>query len=341
MATQTIEHIAALADVSRSTVSRVLNNHPSVRPEVRERVLRVIEEQGYAPQAAARSLASSRTNVISLLIPRSAINVFTDPFYPLIIQAITEACAANGYLLMLWMANADMEQQFYHRVVRARHCDGVILLASDIDDPLLPSLIKGPMPIVQIGRHPYFTLLNTVDSENREGARLATTYLIGLGHRRIATINGPLHRAVALDRRDGYKQALLEGGLPIVPELQAESDYSTTGGYAAMTLLLALKPRPTAVFVAGDAMVLGALSAVREAGLRVPDDLSLVGFDDLPLAASTSPPLTTIRQPVHALGTSAVEMLLAQFAGQQDEVRHVRLPVELIVRESCGAPSVS
>jgi LacI family transcriptional regulator len=180
-----------------------------------------------------------------------------------------------------------------------------------------------------------------VDSENREGARLATAYLIGLGHRRIATITGPLHRAVALDRRDGYKQALLEGGLPIVPELQAEADFSTTGGYAAMAQLLARHPRPTAVFVAGDAMVPGALSAVREARLRVPDDLSIVGFDDLPLAASAAPPLTTIRQPIHALGTRAVELLLAQFGGQQQAVQHPCLPVELVVRESCAPPATT
>src|SRR5579859_3255976 len=261
----TIEQIARIAQVSRSTVSRVLNNHPSVRPEVRDRVLQVISETQYTPHAAARSLASSRTNVIGLLIPRSATTIFVDPFFPQIIQGIAEATNREGYFLMLSMVTADLEQTFYHRIVRGRQFDGVIMLSSDIDDPILPLLIKDRIPLVLIGHHPYFQNLSAIDVENRDGARVAVTHLITLGHRRIATITGLLHMVVGLDRRDGYKQAMLESGLPIVPELMVEGEFSQEGGYRAMQQLLALPEPPTAVFSASDAMSIGALRAVAEA----------------------------------------------------------------------------
>src|ERR1051326_5378105 len=155
--TLTIEHIASLAGVSRSTVSRVLNNHPGVRPDVRERVLQVIHEQNYVPQAAARSLASARTSTIGLLIPRSAAFSLADPYIALMIRAVSEAATQQGYFLLLAMVTADMESGFYDQILRGRHFDGVIMFSSDIDDPILPLLINDGGPLVLIGRHPYFT----------------------------------------------------------------------------------------------------------------------------------------------------------------------------------------
>src|SRR5919108_5122458 len=171
MTALTIEQIAEIAQVSRSTVSRVLNNHPSVRPAVRDRVLRIISEHNYTPHAAARSLASSRTNVIGLLIPRTAAAIFSDPFFPYVIQGITEACNSQGYFLMLAMVSAEMEQGFYNRILRSRHFDGVIMLSGDVDDPILPLLISDGTPLALIGHHPYFQNLISVDVENRSGAR--------------------------------------------------------------------------------------------------------------------------------------------------------------------------
>ena len=211
----TIENIAALAEVSRSTVSRVLNNHPGVQPAVRERVQRVIREQNYVPKAAARSLASSRTDTIGLLIPRSAAISLRDPFIESMIQSIFEASAQQHYFAMLAMLTADMESAFYHRILRSRHFDGLIMFSSDIDDPILPLLIKDGGPLVLIGRHPYFLNVVSVDVNNREGAREAVNHLIALGHRRIGLINGQLQMEAALARRDGYKQALLEAGIGI------------------------------------------------------------------------------------------------------------------------------
>lgn len=313
-----------------------------MRPAVRDRVWRVIEQQGYAPRAAARSLASRRTNVIALLIPRSAAFIFSDPFFPQAIQGITETCNSRRYFLMLSMLTADLEERFYRHILRGHHFDGVILLASDLDDPILPLLVKDRVQLVLIGRHPAFRTLDWVDVENRDAARQAVEHLPGLGHRRVATITGgTLTMAVALDRRDGYQQALQEAGIPIAPELIVEGDFTQEGGYRAMTRLLQLPERPTAVFVASDALAIGALSAIRAAGLAVPDDIAIVGFDDLPIASYASPPLTTMRQPIYELGARAAELLIERLERPQRERAHLSLQATLVVRQSCGAAARS
>jgi LacI family transcriptional regulator len=332
----TIEEIARLADVSRSTVSRVLNNHPNVRAEVREKVLRVVQEHNYTPNAAARSLASSRSNVVSLVVPRSAATLFADPFFPLVIQGISEACTSAGYFLMLSMLSAELERPFYNRVLRGRHFDGVIMLSSDVDDPLLPQLIRDQMPLVLVGRHPYLDEVATVDVENREGARLATAHLIRLGYRRIATITGPQNMAAGIDRRDGYKQALTAAGIVIDPALVVEGDFTQESGYSGMGRLLALPDRPRAVFAASDTMAFGAMRAISEAGLRMPEQVALVGFDDVPAAAYSSPPLSTIHQPCVELGAAAVRALVAQIDTPAAPQAAVRLPTALVVRGTCG-----
>ncbi len=336
MTTKTIEQIAELAAVSRSTVSRVLNNQPSVRPEVRDRVLRIIDEQGYAPHAAARSLASQRTNMIGLLIPRSAAVIFSDPFFPHVIQGITAACSNRGYYLMLSMVTAGEEHGFYQQILRGRHLDGVIMLSTDIDDPILPLMIRDQTPLVMVGRHPFFQDVSWVDVNGQAAARTAVAHLVGLGHRTIATITGPLQMAAALERRDGYKQALLEAGIAINSAQIVEGDYTQPSGYAAMQQLLALPTPPTAVFAANDSMAMGALRAITAAGLRVPEDIAVVGFDDLPLANFATPALTTMRQPIELMGHTAASLLIDQLEGRAATPSQILLPVNLVIRESCG-----
>jgi LacI family transcriptional regulator len=336
MTTLTIEHIARLANVSRSTVSRVLNEHPSVRPEVRSRVLKVIEEHGYAPQAAARSLASRRTNVITLLIPRSAAVIFSDPFFSHVIQGISETCANRGYFLMLSMMTPDMEPTFYRQFLKGRQFDGIIMLSSDVDDPILPSLINDRIPLVLIGRHPYFDNVTWIDVDNREGGRAATRHLIEHGHRRIATITGPLSMSAAVDRRDGYKQALLEAAIPIDNRLIVEGDFTQESGARAAEQLMALPDPPTAIFAASDMMASGALRALSIAGFSVPGDLSLVSFDGLPISSLSTPQLTTIQQPIYDMGSQAVEALIELLDRPDAQPRQMRLPATLIVRESSG-----
>ena len=331
----TIEHIATLAQVSRSTVSRVLNDHPSVRPTVRERVLQVIREQNYAPQAAARNLASARTDTIGLIVPRTAARSLADPFIASMIKSLFEASAQQGYFGLLALLTADMEPGFYDRILRSRHFDGVIIVSSDIDDPILPLLIKDGAPLVLIGRHPYFLNVPSVDVENRDGAREAVAHLVDLGHRRIGLINGELQMEAAQARRDGYKQALLEAGIAIDPELMVEGFYSETAAYQAMLTLLDLRQPPTAVFAASDTMAIGALHAARQRELHVPEEIALIGYDDLPFAAHATPSLTSVHQPIGEMGAQAVRLLIEQIKGH-GPATSVRIPARLVVRESSG-----
>jgi LacI family transcriptional regulator len=233
------------------------------------------------------------------------------------------------------MLTADMEPGFYDRILRSRHFDGVIMLSSDIDDPILPLLIKDGGPMVLIGRHPYFVNIASVDTENREGARDAVAHLIGLGHRRIGLINGELQMEAAQARRDGYKQALLEAGIAIDAALMVDGSYSDAVAYPATLKLLDLAQPPTAIFAASDTMAMGALRAIRDRRLRVPTDVALVGYDDLPMAAHSSPPLTSVRQPISEMSVHAVRVLIEQIKGQRPP-SSVRLPARLVVRESSG-----
>ncbi|HEX6291216.1 MAG TPA: LacI family DNA-binding transcriptional regulator [Herpetosiphonaceae bacterium] len=341
MAALTIEQIAKLAQISPTTVSRVLNNHPNVRPAVRERVLQVIHEQGYVPRAAAQSLAKRRTQVIGLLIPVGGTDNFTDPFFGPLIQEITVASTRAGYFVVLSMITPDMERGFYERVLRSRHLDGVIMFSGDIDDPILPLLIKDKTPLVLIGSHPYFQNLSWVTTAQREGGRRAVAHLIGLGHRRVATITGPLHTVAGMDRRDGYKQSLLEAGLPIRAEHMVEGDWTWQGGFDAMRRLLSLPEPPTAVFVASDTMATGAMHAIAQAGRAIPSDIALVSFDDLPSASFANPPLSTIRQPIAEMSRIAVKLLVDQIERGEVRYEHICLPNELIVRGSCGSTQSS
>jgi len=334
----TIEEIARIAGVSRSTVSRVLNNHPSVRPTVRDNVLSVIREQNYTPHAAARSLARRHSNMLGLLIPRSAAISLSDPFISSMIQQISEAGSGMGYFVMPAMMTVDMEQGFYTHILRGRIFDGIVMFSSDVDDPILPLLIKDRTPLVLIGSHPYFQNIVSVDIGNRECGRMAVNHLLGLGHRRIATINGQLQMDAALKRRDGYKQALLEAGIAIDPQLMLDGYYTEAGGYAAMQRLLDLSQRPTAVFAASDTMAVGALRAIVDRGFVVPEDIAIVGFDDTQVARYANPPLTTIHQPIDEMGATALKLLIDQIKGQTP-VASVRLPAHLVVRSSCGASS--
>lgn len=337
MSPLTIEHIAALAGVSRSTVSRVVNDHPRVSPAVRARVRRVIEERGYAPHAGARSLAGCRTRVICLLNVRRAASIFSDPFIPPLIQGVSEGCNEGEYFLLVSILQSDQAAAFYRRLVRGRHCDGVIMLAGDAEAALLELLVADGTPYVLIGHHPRFPTLNSVNVANCEGARLAVAHLLRLGHRRIATITGRLDGSPGAERFEGYAAALQAAGGSVDPTFVVEGDLTCQSGYLAMRRLLSASGRPTAVFAADDAMAAGALRAIREAGLRVPDNVALVGFDDAPIATLTDPQLTSIRQPVYELGARAARLLISQLAGKELAPVQQCLPVELIVRQSCGA----
>jgi LacI family transcriptional regulator len=338
MSKLTLEQIAELSGVSRSTVSRVINNHVSVRPEVRRRVLGVIEETGYHPDPAARSLASQRSGIIGLLIPRAVQILFTDLYYPRLMQGIAQACNTHNLILSLFLFHtADEEQKLTPRIVRRQLLDGVIVSALPVDDPLVSQLLENNVPFVMIGRPNDPTKTSFVDVDNIEGAHTAVSYLLRLGYQRIATITGPLNTTVGLDRRQGYLNALNERRQPLDPALIVEGDFTEAGGYLAMRRLL--PHRPEAIFVASDTMALGALRALRNAGLAVPRDVALIGFDDLPSSAISDPPLTTIRQPIRRLGAQAVESLIDILARGSQPPRQIIMTTQLVIRDSCGSKS--
>lgn len=334
----TLEAIARLAGVSRSTVSRVMNDQVSVRPEVRERVWQVVRDTGYQPHAAARSLVTRRTQIIGIIIPETVVTLFADPFFSSFLSGVTTACNAHRYHLMLSLFDDPAgEENMYRRVLGSRYLDGAIVASNHLNDPLIPALLDDEVTFVVVGRHPD-SRVNCVDADNVGGAQMAVEHLIRLGHRRIATITGPLDMPAGQDRLAGYRQALEAHRLPIDPALIAHGDYTQPGGTTAMQRLL--PTAPTAVFAANDSMAIGALRALRRAGKQVPRDVAIVGFDDLPRAADVEPPLTTVRQPIARMGAMAVEVLvglLGNGEGVTSQPVRVILPTELVVRDSCGA----
>jgi LacI family transcriptional regulator len=337
--TPTLEEIAAIAGVSRSTVSRVVNDEPNVRAEVRQRVWRVVDEMGYHPNAAARSLVSRRTQTLGIVIPETVSTVFVDPFFPNVLRGLADAANESKYHLMLSMVNRPAEEDFYRRSLRSQLLDGVVIVSSRVGDPLIPRLLEDRISFVSVGRRLQHLAVSYVDADNVNGARMATEHLLRQGRRRVATITGPLDMVPGLDRREGYRAALREAGLPLDEDLIVEGDFTEASGYAAMQQLLPWEP--DAVFIASDPMAVGALRALRETGRRVPDDVALVGFDDAPVATYTDPSLTTVRQPVYDMGVNAVNLLLRLIEEETAGPLSVVLPTELVLRASCGAQSRS
>jgi LacI family transcriptional regulator len=331
----TLEKIGEMAGVSRATVSRVINDHPGVRPQVRKRVLGVIKETGYQPHLAARSLASNRMNLISLVIPTAIQSLFTDPYFPRLIQGISQVCNKNDYTMSLFLLHSeDEEERLYPRVLNRGYLDGVILASFDKQDPLIARLENNNMPFIMIGRPDESSHASYVDVNNEAGAYAAVSHLIRRGRKRIATITGRLDMSSGIDRFTGYKNALEERGIPLDENLIVEGHFNEIEAYNGMLQLLPHKP--DAVFVASDGMAFGALRALRAAKIVIPDEVAVVGFDDLPPSATSDPPLTTVRQPVQRMGELATEMLLDIINEGIEPPRRVILPTELVIRQTCG-----
>ena len=331
-----LEDIAKLAGVSRSTVSRVVNNDPHVSEPTRQHVLQIIEQHNFVPNLAARALVTRRTNLLGIYIPYFVDALFTDPYFPVLIQSIVTCANEYDYDVLLWLRGEQSQpEHLYQRVLDNRMADGSILASTFKDDPLPGAMLKQKRPFILNGRPWHHAdAISYVDTANVQGAELAIEHLARLGRRRIATITGREDVISGYDRLVGYRQAMDRLGVPRDPQLEVSGDFSETRAYEVMQTLL--PHRPDAVFVASDQMAVGALRAISEAGLRVPDDIAIVGFDDGLLATKASPQLTTIRQPVDQLGRLAVEGLLGLLQGSLEAPYQVALPTELIVRESCG-----
>lgn len=329
----TLLDVAKLAGVSRSTVSRVVNEDPNVSIEARNRVLEVIRRTGYKPNMAARSLRTKTSNIIGLVIPENVRTLYTDPFFLQLNQGTTQACNAHDKTLALFVeAN---HETLIPRVTRGGHLDGVVVQSGRRNGRLIEALLEARIPFVVAGRPHNTKGTSYVDIDNRSASYLATLHLIKLGYKRIAHITGPLDEVAGMDRLIGYKHALQDGGLPVDEALISPADFRQTGAYIAAKRLI--PQRPDAVFVASDLMARAAINAFKEAGLRVPEDIGVVGFDDLSPAVSEAPHLTTIRQPVVEFGYQAVEMLIDLIEHGTEIPRQILLSHELVIRDSCGA----
>ena len=332
----TLDDIAEMTGVSRATVSRVVNGYQHIRPEVRERVKKVISETGYQPNLVARSLASDRSNIIGLIIPSSAQAVLLDPYFPTLLKGVSQAANQANLTFSLFLFHTkEEERRTINSVLNSGLLDGLILTADRKENVIAKQCREKEMPFVLIGR-PEHNMQSTtyVDSDNEMGSFIATQHLITLGYQRIATIASAENTA-SDDRLIGYSRALQTHGIEVDENLIVYGDFSIDSAYRAMRQLLPQKP--DAVFVSSDTMALGALRALSEARLRVPEDIAIVGFDDLPPALQAEPRLTTIRQPIEELGRKSVEMLMDIVNDRTIEARQVVFPVELVIRDSCGA----
>lgn len=326
----TIEEVAAAAGVSRSTVSRVVNGSTAVSPSALESVKRAIAELNYVPNRAARSLASRQTHAIALVVPEDTTRFFGDPFFAAIVSGINARVSKSDYVLNLFIASDDPGDKTTS-YVRSGSVDGAIIVSHHTSD-LFIDRIAAAVPVVYGGRpvrereRDYY-----VDVDNVRGGQEATAYLIERGHTRIATITGPVTMPAGVDRLQGFRQALAAAGLDEVAV--EDGNFTADGGAAAMRRILDRGERPDALFIASDLMARGALAVLGRAGIRVPDDIAIVGFDDSPVATSVSPALTTMRQPSFAQGEKMAEVLLDLLAGHNPQ--HVTvLETELVVRGS-------
>ncbi|CNG37076.1 LacI-type transcriptional regulator [Mycobacterium tuberculosis] len=325
----TLEAVAARAGVSRATVSRVVNGSATVNPEIRAAVQRAVEELGYVPNSAARSLVTQRTGSIGLVVSEPPARVFSDdPFFSQVIRTVSQELEAADRQAVLMMPSSPAGQTRVERYVAGGHVDGVILLSLHGSDPLPAALMRTGVPVVSHGRPVSTARPPYCDADNVGGARAAVEHLLDRGRRRIATISGPLDMSASLDRLAGYRDTLSGTGRR---SLAAMGDFTRESGASAMRQLLEDDPGLDAVFAASDLMAIGAVYTLRKAGRRVPDDVAVVGFDDIDAARFTDPPLTTVRQPIDDVARTIVQMLLKGF---DDDPAPVIFPTELVIRDS-------
>lgn len=328
----TLDTVAAEAGVSRATVSRVINGSPRVSAEAKDAVDRTIARLGYVPNRAARSLVMRRTDSIAMVLREPDATVLSDPYLASIIIATSQALIGTGVQLVLVNAQNDAEHQRLADYVRGGHVDGVLLASMHGNDPLPQILIRAGVPTV-VGGRPDRPVpgLTYVDVDNVGGGQLATERLIRTGHTRIATIAGPPDMTAGADRLTGYHRALAGAGLRAGQV--AFGKFTRESGEHAMTDLLDAAPELDAVFAANDMMAIGALRVLRLAGRRVPEDVAVVGYDDIELAKHTEPALTTIRQPIVDQARTMTELLLSQINGHPVG-DPVVLPTDLVERDS-------
>jgi DNA-binding LacI/PurR family transcriptional regulator len=331
----TIYDVAKLANVSTTTVSKVLSNTPYVSAKTRERIVAAMSELNYRPSLAARGLTKNRTYVIGLVVPYDPDYLFGDPFLLEIIRGVESCTNDNDYNLLLSLARKDDQRSAYARLNRSRYIDGVISLETLGSSSEIRQFEEQNLPVVSIGYGKDDSAGNCVHANDCTGAYQAVKHLLELGHRKIGVVSGPPNFMRAVNERwKGTLKALGEFNLNLDDSLVTYGDFTLESGYATAGKLLTEKHKPTAVFVHNDRMAVGLVRRARELGLAIPTDLSVVGFDDVPLSQLVDPPLTTVRQPGYELGVTATQKLFELINWENNTFDPIILPVEFIARGS-------
>ena len=331
----TIKDVAALAGVSRQTVSRVINHKPEVTPATRANVLAAIEQLQYRPSAAARSMVSGRSCMLGCILPN-----LTDSTFATIIESALKEARRMGYFLITGSAPTEDEAKLLLEEMLHRRVDGLLVVnaRSDLRHRHMKPLIQQGMAMVYVGSTSGGERVSCVRCDDRDGGMQATRHLIDLGHSTIATITGPLNEECAQDRLDGYRRTMAEANLESDPSLTAAGDWSAESGLEATAHLLNTGRPFTAIFAQNDQMAIGAIRALREANYQVPADISVIGFDDIPLTSYFDPPLTTIRQPMEILGQRAAQLLVQVIKSPNHPPEQALVRAHLIERASCASP---
>jgi LacI family transcriptional regulator len=326
----TMKQVAERAGVSISTVSHVINNTRVVSEEVRRRVTGIIDEMRYVPSAVARSLKNDKTNTIGVLVPNSS-----NPYFADLIRWIVDAAFELGYHIILCNAHGGAQKQTaYLRLLMEKRIDGLVLVASGADDDQELLLRHESVPIIQLERALPGLDADLVFAGQEEGAYQATRHLIELGHRAIACVSGPADLPRSRERVGGFLRAMQEAGLAVPEGDVLHVEFTSAGGHAAFGRLLARPQRPSAVFVTSDLMAIGGLCAADGAGVRVPEHMSVVGYDDIGAACYSAPPLTTIAPPKREMARQAIAQLIERIRGGHEPLRNIALPSSLVVRSS-------
>jgi LacI family transcriptional regulator len=327
--------VAEKSGVSRTTVSFVLNNVPgmNISEGTRQRVLQVAKELNYHPDSRGKKLASGKSYTLGVVLRQSNEQVFADALLPQVLLGIEQAAMAQGYLILLKPLGMDNSDGYIH-LVHENHVDGIILSGPRLEEPEITQLHKDGLPVILMGQIPESNL-PYVDIDAVNGAALAVKHLLDHGHQRIGLItNADLQFSSAQQRRQGYINALQSVGIQPEEALMQAGNYTPASGFNAMKKLLEVSPRPTAIFIASDVVALGAIRAIKQAGLRIPQDMAVIGFDDIPLADYYDPPLSTIRIPAFGLGWAAGDRLVHMVQGENHDLAGMLLESELIIRNS-------
>lgn len=336
-----IREVAKEANVSISTVSRVLRNYPNVPPSTREKVMEAVKKLNYVPNVAAQSLSQGSMHNIGIVFTRSAENAFSNPFFADVLRGIGNVTQKhNYYLQLISFSDKNLEKEESIKLLRSGRVDGLILLSSRIYDPLIYELLSQDFKFVLSGRILENSLLKEklycVNTDNIGDSYRAVCHLIRMGHKKIAILNAPMEYVVSKDRYDGYRQALLWGGIEHDLDLEIDGGYTFEDAKIAIKEKLMRRRDITAIFATDDMKAVAAIKAIKELGLRVPEDIAVIGYNDFEVATVIEPNLTTVRVPIFELGKEAANMLIQLLQGKEIKEKRKIIPTEFIIRDSCG-----